>query len=148
MHHIRGASVRLAIVGKKSIDNRALRLQIITDRIPYSAALHEPRIILAVTQGDLPGSMELLPTVDMPYRLTLEALRQIIPNCWNKDPTQRPSASRLLERLNCVSPEEEVDPPPTRPPEDDQSSDRSTNHGGNALPTPNNQVLSVRKPRY
>lgn len=103
MHHIRGASVRSAIIPRLPIDGRALRLQIITDCIPYSTVPSNAHVMLAMVQGQPPGSIESLPKVDMPFRQTLDVLQDLIPDCWNNDPTKRPLSSHILQQLHSIA---------------------------------------------
>lgn len=56
-----------------------------------------------IVQGRAPGSVNLLeslvPDGQMTYRLTLYSLRSIIPDCWIMDSAERPSTSKILNRL-------------------------------------------------
>ncbi|KAG8913010.1 hypothetical protein FRC00_003250, partial [Tulasnella sp. 408] len=82
--------------------------EIITGNTPYASAPGDGSVILALVQGASPGSMELLsslaPAVDGPSLLELVALQTLIPECWNKEASKRPSFSSIVERLEYVDP--------------------------------------------
>ncbi|KAG9042650.1 hypothetical protein FS837_010601 [Tulasnella sp. UAMH 9824] len=77
--------------------------EILTDIGPYSGVLTDGRVLLAITNGTPPGSLDLLnslaPNVDMPLQSTLDTLRHLISQCWSFDPHQRPSFSTILDLI-------------------------------------------------
>lgn len=77
--------------------------EIITDCIPYSTVPSNAHVMLAMVQGQPPGSIESLPKVDMPFRQTLDVLQDLIPDCWNNDPTKRPLSSHILQQLHSIA---------------------------------------------
>ncbi|KAG8897793.1 hypothetical protein FRC00_003801, partial [Tulasnella sp. 408] len=92
--------------------------EVITDTVPYAAFPSDGSVMLALVQGTPPGSVELfgsrVPKLDTPLLLTSTALQNLISECWNMAPGERPSVPSLLERLNFVD-VENPDPAPTRP---------------------------------
>ncbi|KAG8898981.1 hypothetical protein FRC00_002071, partial [Tulasnella sp. 408] len=100
--------------------------EVITDTVPYAAFPSEASVLLALVQGTPPGSVELfgsrVPKLDSPLLLTSTALQDLISECWNMVPGERPSFSSLLERLNFVD-LENPDPAPTRPLGEEEETD-------------------------
>ncbi|KAG9042755.1 hypothetical protein FS837_010415 [Tulasnella sp. UAMH 9824] len=100
--------------------------EVITDTAPYAAFPSDVKIMFALVQGTPPGSMELFGSrvskLDPPLLLTSTALRDVISECWNMFPGERPSVSSLLERLK-FGDLENPDPAPTRPPGEEQTDD-------------------------
>lgn len=94
--------------------------------MPYAAFPSEGSVILALVQGTPPGSMELFGSrvakLDRPLSLTSAALNNLISECWNMVPGERPSFSSLLERLNFVG-LENPDPAPTQPLDEEEETD-------------------------
>ncbi|KAG9043928.1 RNA binding protein, heterogenous nuclear RNP-K like protein [Tulasnella sp. UAMH 9824] len=60
----------------------------------------------AVFMGEPPGSMDLLSgfaqRVDIPSHSIFVALKTLIPECWSGNPEERPSSSKILDRLTFV----------------------------------------------
>ncbi|KAG8964312.1 hypothetical protein FRC05_003862 [Tulasnella sp. 425] len=81
--------------------------EVLTDCEPFPDAKGDGPVITALILGRPPGSVELLDRLvsdsHITYRLTLDSLKSIIPQCWIMDSTQRPSSSEILDRL--ISPD-------------------------------------------
>lgn len=94
--------------------------EILTDVIPYATRRNDRGIMGAVLQGEPPASMDLLSgfaqKFDIPSRSTFFALQTLIPECWSGNPEDRPSSSRIFDRLTSAD-SGNRDQPPTQAPE-------------------------------
>ncbi|KAG8928418.1 signal transducing kinase of the PAK, partial [Tulasnella sp. 417] len=83
--------------------------EVMTERSPYSAWIKDSAIILEINKKSPPGSIDALsavvlgPSVDPACYTGVTALRSIIAQCWNFDPTQRPPSSRILQHISIPS---------------------------------------------
>lgn len=79
--------------------------QVMTEIIPYSNKTSKNAVLLAILLKSLPGSIDeldnliLSPDTDPASHTRLSSLRSIIPQCWDLDPTKRPSSSSIV---NCI----------------------------------------------
>ncbi|KAG8921485.1 hypothetical protein FRC01_000228 [Tulasnella sp. 417] len=77
--------------------------EIINDKTPYSNAEGDASVILALTQGTPPASMESLNSLALnagpPLRSAIATLQLLIPECWSTGPDKRPKLSDILKRL-------------------------------------------------
>ncbi|KAG8926307.1 hypothetical protein FRC01_009030 [Tulasnella sp. 417] len=98
--------------------------EIITDKTPYSNAEGDASVILALTQGTPPASMESLNSLALnagppvPLRSAIATLRLLIPECWSTGPEKRPKLSDILKRLEQAGLRRApTDPSPAGPPD-------------------------------
>ncbi|KAG8942533.1 hypothetical protein FRC04_003604 [Tulasnella sp. 424] len=79
-----------------------LVLHVMTNKIPYAKITSDPKVIMAIMDGSLPSPEDYseLPVTD--------PLWDIMKECWNKDPTKRPTMVDVLERLRACTTDQTV----------------------------------------
>ncbi|KAG5650515.1 hypothetical protein H0H81_011961 [Sphagnurus paluster] len=77
-------------------------LEIFTGTVPFAHIKQDTKVLLEVANGASPP----LPEDSEPYiSLGLSPImRQLMSNCWERDPSQRPDAKAILHRLDAVKP--------------------------------------------
>lgn len=81
--------------------------EVVTDCEPYPGAKGKYHVILSLSQGEAPGSVDLLKNMvrhtNDACNPSLGRLESVILDCWNSDAGQRPSSSDLLARLGFLA---------------------------------------------
>lgn len=86
--------------------------QIMTETVPYSTRRQNSAIILDVYNKSIPGSIDTLgnlilsTAVHPACHVGVSMLQSIIPQCWDFDPTRRPSSSIIFQKIAVNFPNE------------------------------------------
>ncbi|KAG8921163.1 hypothetical protein FRC01_000381 [Tulasnella sp. 417] len=79
--------------------------EIMTGILPYSAKQSDPTVMVEICTGSAPGSVSALagltmdPAVDPACRAGVSSLQSIIPRCWEREPTRRPSTASVWKLI-------------------------------------------------